>query len=140
MSSNIHHFDNSMTVLDTSLAMTPLEITPTVYQELDQKFAGFSGCTLVARHSFDADWPTWEMHPQGDELVCLLGGRADMILYDEDGQETSLSLHQAGSYIVVPRGRWHTARNCAGAQMMFVTPGEGTLNVAVEDFPEGANI
>jgi hypothetical protein len=23
---------------------------------------------LVAVHRFDADWPTWEMHPKGEEL------------------------------------------------------------------------
>jgi hypothetical protein len=43
----------------------------------DRRFAGFKGHVLVATFAFDADWPTWERHPAGDELVCLLSGEVD---------------------------------------------------------------
>ena len=30
---------------------------------------------LVSQHSFALPWETWEMHPQGDEMVLCLPGR-----------------------------------------------------------------
>ena len=35
---------------------------------------------LVTMHGFTADWPNWEQHPNGDEIVCLLEGRVTMVL------------------------------------------------------------
>ena len=35
---------------------------------------------LVSCHTFETDWPMWEMHPNGDEIVCLLSGMATFIL------------------------------------------------------------
>jgi hypothetical protein len=37
-------------------------------------------------------------------------------------------LRDAGSYVVVPKGVWHTARTSVATRMLFVTPGEGTEN------------
>lgn len=36
---------------------------------------------------------------------------------------------------VVPRNSWHTARMAQAARMLFITPGEGTENVAESDIP-----
>lgn len=27
---------------------------------------------LIAMHAFESDWTLWEMHPGGDEVVCLV--------------------------------------------------------------------
>lgn len=68
--------DSTFVVLQPDQSATPVAATPTIWQELDQRFDNFKGRVLVSCFSFDADWETWEMHPAGDEIVCLLSGRA----------------------------------------------------------------
>lgn len=34
----------------------------------------------------------------------------------------------ASTFVVVPRGTWHTAKVHAATTMLFITPGEGTEN------------
>ncbi len=112
-------------VLDPDLRLHGAELGPGLYPELDQRFDGFRGHVLIAEHSFDADWPSWECHPAGDELVLLLEGRATLCLHSADGDQ-ELSLAHSGEYLVVPAGTWHTARISEPTRMLFVTPGEGT--------------
>jgi mannose-6-phosphate isomerase-like protein (cupin superfamily) len=83
-------------------------------------------------HMFDEAWPTWEIHPHGDEFVYLFEGDTDMVLKTGDG-EVTLRLDTPGAYVVVPNGTWHTARPYAPTRMLFVTPGEGTLNQELPD-------
>jgi mannose-6-phosphate isomerase-like protein (cupin superfamily) len=120
---------DTFVVTGTDLRATPVEVTPTLYQELDARFEGFRGRTLVAAHRFERDWATWEVHPAGDEVVVLLSGAATFLL-GEQGNPTSVSLTQPGEFVVVPKGTWHTARVSGPTQMLFVTPGEGTQNRA----------
>jgi mannose-6-phosphate isomerase-like protein (cupin superfamily) len=103
------------------------------YQELDAEFNGFAGHTLISRFSFDEPWPTWEMHPKGDELVYLLQGDTDLVLW-RDGREEAVRIQIPGDYVAVPQGVWHTARPRGPTTMLFITPGEGTLN---EENPPG---
>ena len=114
-------------VLKPDLGAEPIEVSPTIYAELDERFGGFEGASLVAVHSFDSDWRTWEMHPAGDEVVCLLEGQVDLVLATPDGESAS-SLSRSGEFIVVPKATWHTARVHAPTRMLFITPGEGTEN------------
>jgi mannose-6-phosphate isomerase-like protein (cupin superfamily) len=114
-------------VLQPDQSATLVKVSPDVYEELDRRFDGFRGRTLVSSYSFDSDWPTWEMHPAGDEIVCLLSGDVEMVLQRE-GQEEATRLRQPGSYVVVPKGTWHTARIRVPATMLFVTPGQDTQN------------
>ena len=65
------------------------------------------GGRLVGVFHNAADWSVWEMHPAGDEVVCLLSGAVDVVL-DEDGGERVVPL-RAGDTCIVPRGVWHTA-------------------------------
>ncbi len=97
------------------------------YQELDEEFAHFGGHVLIQQFSFDSPWPTWEMHPEGDEFVYLLKGDTDFVLR-QDGTERTVRVREPGSYVLVPKGAWHTARPHAPTSLLFVTPGEGTLN------------
>jgi quercetin dioxygenase-like cupin family protein len=41
-----------------------------------------------------------------------------------------VSLTEPGSFVIVPKGTWHTARIAKPTSMLFVTPGEGTQNKA----------
>jgi mannose-6-phosphate isomerase-like protein (cupin superfamily) len=114
-------------VLQPDQSATLVKVSPDVYEELDRRFDGFRGRTLVSSYSFDSDWPTWEMHPAGDEIVCLLSGDVEMVL-QRAGSEEITRLREPGSYVVVPQGTWHTARVRVPTTMLFVTPGEGTQN------------
>lgn len=118
---------STFVVLDRQLAATPVDVTETIWKDLDENFENFAGRTLVASFSFEDDWPTWEMHPNGDEIVCLVSGDVDMIL-DQSGGEESIRLTTPGTFVVVPKGTWHTARVHTPTTMIFVTPGEGTEN------------
>jgi mannose-6-phosphate isomerase-like protein (cupin superfamily) len=83
---------------------------------------------LVSMAQYAADWPSWEMHPHGDEIVCLLSGAATMILEAPDGSRSELQLTEPGSFAFVPRLHWHTARIASASSMLFITPGEGTTH------------
>jgi hypothetical protein len=79
---------------------------------------------LVSLHTFAVPWDTWEMHPQGDELVVCLAGR--IVLHQEiDGKHHTVTLapHQA---VVNAPGVWHTADVAAPATALFITAGMGT--------------
>jgi len=110
---------------------TPKAVTPAFYEELDSEFGGFRGHVLISKHSFDEPWGIWEMHPKGDEIVCLLSGDVDFVLW-HDGEESTLRVDRPGSCIVVPKGAWHTASPRKATTMLFFTPGEGTRHA---EFP-----
>ena len=116
-------------VLHPDQSATPVEVTPTIYEELDRRFDGFKGRLLVSCYSFDADWPVWERHPAGDEIVCLLSGRARLVL---EGAAAPVELRDAGAFIIVPKGTWHTAQTSVPTTMLFVTPGAGTEHKPVD--------
>ena len=114
-------------VIKPGFNVDTVDVTDTVFADLDQHYDKFAGHQLVAAFSFDADWPTWEIHPHGDEIVVLVSGDVEMIMRGSNGDE-SIVLNRQGQFAVVPRNTWHTAKVRAPTQMIFVTPGEGTLN------------
>lgn len=81
---------------------------------------------LVSCFTCDSDWSSWEMHPQGDEIVALLAGAATLVLESPDGNPHEIELNRPGGFCVIPRGTWHTARVPSTATLFFITPGEGT--------------
>ncbi|MET0279656.1 MAG: cupin domain-containing protein [Steroidobacteraceae bacterium] len=87
---------------------------------------------LVTSAQFAADWKGWEMHPHGEEIVCVLCGAARLLLEAPDGARSEVELTTAGSYVLVPRGTWHTARIAAPTSMLFITAGEGTQHRAAD--------
>jgi mannose-6-phosphate isomerase-like protein (cupin superfamily) len=80
---------------------------------------------LVSMYTFTEDWDSWEMHPQGAEVVICVAGA--MTLYQEltDGSTATVTL-TAGDYAINPPGAWHTADVAEGATAVFVTAGWGT--------------
>ena len=127
MASSARDLSADFIVLDPQQGAAPVTRTDSLYEELDARFDGFRDHWLMAVHAFDAGWPTWEVHPAGDEVVALVSGSATLLLDTNDGEE-SVALTQPGSYVIVPRGVWHTARIGHSARMLFLTPGEGTEN------------
>jgi len=121
---------STFVVLGPQHEAIPVAVTPTLYDELDKRFDNFKDRLLVSSFSFDSDWSSWEVHPAGDEIVCLLSGNATLVL-DRDGVEEIIHLRDPGSFVIVPKGTWHTARTSVPTRMLFVTPGEGTQNKPV---------
>jgi mannose-6-phosphate isomerase-like protein (cupin superfamily) len=80
---------------------------------------------LVSMYMFTEDWDSWEMHPQGAEVVICVAGA--MTLYQElaDGSTATVTL-TAGDYAINPPGAWHTADVAESATAVFVTAGWGT--------------
>lgn len=79
---------------------------------------------LISEYEFVEDWPTWEMHPEGDEFVYLLSGAVELLL-DRAGTIERIAVDGSGA-VVVPRGVWHTAKVRAPSRMLHVTRGAGT--------------
>ena len=50
------------------------------------------------------------------------------MILDRNGAEDRIHLSERGSYVIVPKSTWHTARTTKPTVMLFVTPGEGTEN------------
>lgn len=115
--------DQTRAILTPELSAIAKDVTPDFYAELGD----FDGQVLISRFAFDEPWPTWEMHPAGDEIVYLLEGDVTLLLRDASGERT-LRLSEPGSYVIVPKGAWHTARPNRPTAMLFVTPGAGTEN------------
>jgi oxalate decarboxylase/phosphoglucose isomerase-like protein (cupin superfamily) len=79
--------------------------------------------TLFHIQSTD-EWVHWEMHPAGDEIVCLLSGAIDLILQEAE-REWSLEL-RARAAGIIPRGVWHRAIVHTPSDVLFITRGAGT--------------
>jgi mannose-6-phosphate isomerase-like protein (cupin superfamily) len=79
---------------------------------------------LVGVYPFAADWPHWEMHPNGHEILVFLDGRMELTL-EQDGAQRTVSAGP-GSTLVIPPGAWHTAKVLEPGRMLGVTYGEGT--------------
>lgn len=111
----------------------PLAVTPTFWQELGSGELGAVGESgrMVTTSSFDSDWNSWEMHPEGEEFVCLLSGAADMMLERADGGVDTVRLTKPGDFVLVPPGSWHTAHVSTPTAMLFITPGAGTQHKPV---------
>lgn len=83
--------------------------------------------------SVHADY--WEIHPDGDEVLCMLSGRIEVML--AAGREARAVIEiAAGQGFIVPRATWHRLRLVEPGRLLFSTPGNGTelrLDSAVAD-------
>ena len=124
-----HRLLEVFAVLKPNLSAECVDVTPTLYQELDSNYSGFKNHVLVSSFEFSDDWSTWELHPAGDEIVLLLSGSATLVLRTANG-DVRVALTEPGTYVLVPRNTWHTAHTSEPTRMLFITPGEGTENRA----------
>ncbi len=101
---------------------------PEWYEEYGERHADdLEEGRLVSLFRFEESWTSWEMHPQGEEVVAVVAGH--MILHQElpDGSRKSHELGP-GDYAINPRGVWHTADAEEPVVALFITPGKGTTN------------
>jgi hypothetical protein len=80
---------------------------------------------LITLLRFSESWATWEKHPAGDELVCLVSGHVTLI-QEREGEQVRTELVRVGDFAVNPRDIWHTADVHADSLVLFITAGEGT--------------
>jgi hypothetical protein len=89
---------------------------------------------LVSEFECAEDWPHWEMHPAGDELVYLLAGEVSFQLQEGAG---ITRVHLEGrAALVVPKGVWHTAKVLQPSRLLFITLGAGTQHRAATEAEE----
>lgn len=124
--------DTHFAKLQADGAAEVIAVNETFWQDLGSgKFGSFDKEYLLSTLQFDRDWPVWEMHPQGDEIAVLLSGAMDFVLEKKSGNRL-ISLKETGAWALIPKGLWHTARVHAASTILFITPGEGTLQRPVD--------
>ena len=79
---------------------------------------------LVSMHTFDKSWDSWEMHPEGSEVVICTAGEITLI-QERKGQQNKTTL-RPGDYAINEPGVWHTADVSHSATAIFITAGLGT--------------
>ena len=104
--------------------VTQMPVGPDFWQTMDSNLA--MRATMVSVSSGEGDWPHWEMHPEGEEILVLLEGEMTLIL-DQAGTESRHVL-APGNTFIVPRGAWHRAIDQRAVKMLFVTYGSGTTH------------
>src|SRR6185295_7186196 len=103
----------------------PVPVTADFWQTIDRRTDLHAGRMVTAnRFASAADWPHWERHPAGDEIVCLLSGELDLVI-EQDGRERVVEL-RGRSACIVPRGTWHRGVVRGPSEALFITRGEGT--------------
>ncbi len=82
------------------------------------------GGWLAGMYPIASSWTSWEMHPDGDEVVHATAGRFVLLFDTPDGHE-AVEL-AAGRTIVVPAGTWHTVDVLEPGATLNITFGRGT--------------
>ncbi len=80
---------------------------------------------LVSCYSFDAPWTSWEMHPEGHEVVICTSGALTLHQEYPDGRILVVAL-KSGDFAINEPGVWHTADVEKEATAVFITSGVGT--------------
>ena len=70
-----------------------------------------------------------EMHPDGDEFVCVLSGSVS-VLIDSAAEPVML---RAGEGCLIPRGEWHRVHLLEPTRLLHITPGPGGAHRPVRD-------
>ena len=81
---------------------------------------------LVMVETMPGDWPTWERHTEGDELVIVLEGQGTF--HQQRGDELSSAPFKPGDTFLNPKGVWHTADVVEPMKAVYITPCPGTEN------------
>jgi mannose-6-phosphate isomerase-like protein (cupin superfamily) len=67
--------------------------------------AGRMSGVEAVRTNDDVHASKWERHPNGDELLCVVSGRIDVVLEEPSGERV-IPLEPL-SALIVPQGVWH---------------------------------
>jgi mannose-6-phosphate isomerase-like protein (cupin superfamily) len=115
--------DSSYVNLRPDDSATVLKIGPRFWANVHMR-TDLNDGRLVGATRQTKDWPFWERHPAGEEILILLSGELRMVLQTRRGmQRVPL---KAGQTLMVPRGLWHRAVVKKPGVLIFITPGGGT--------------
>lgn len=81
---------------------------------------------LVVIAESKEDWPSWEIHPSGDEVVIVLRGRAEFV-QEIEGTERRVIVGP-NEAIVNPAGVPHTANVIEPFAALYITPAPDTFH------------
>ncbi len=111
------HFDSSIHTVglnrELSASLIPMRPDPPI--PVDGVTIGMVTMTENAPHG-------GEMHPDGDEVLFLIAGRARVTLETAPIQEITM---EPGDGLIVPKGVWHQVEIIEPSQIVYVTPGPG---------------
>lgn len=96
---------------------------PAFGKYIEQHCQAAPGRIIMVEQS-PADWPIWERHTKGDEIVYILEGEGTFI-QEIDGVERCIEV-SAGNAIINPAGIWHTADISVPLRALYITPADGT--------------
>jgi mannose-6-phosphate isomerase-like protein (cupin superfamily) len=114
--------------LDARAVAEPQFTGPEWYDEYEKRHADdLDEGRIVALYRFEESWTSWEVHPNGDEVVCCIQGHMTLHQQLPDGTERSIDLGP-GDYAINPPGAWHTADTEGPVVALFITAGKGTEN------------
>ena len=71
-----------------------------------------------------------EMHPDGDEVLYLISGKARVVLLESPEEDILL---RPGDGLVVPKGVWHRVDILEPCQIVYATPGPNNEFRPLED-------
>jgi mannose-6-phosphate isomerase-like protein (cupin superfamily) len=86
------------------------------------EFVAFNNGHFAVFRASGAGAGPWEMHPDTDELLFALEGSVTVEVFDASGNE--LVPLQAGSLLVISRGRWHRHVDADDLVELYHTPGQ----------------
>ena len=105
----------------------PVPVGPEFWTTIGERHDLMEGRLVGLVHIDNAnEITTKEMHPEGDEILLVQKGRMDVILFH--GAEEEVVPLKAGDWALIPKGRWHTARVHEPTDLIFITPGKGTVS------------
>src|ERR1043165_5255911 len=122
--------------LPDTAAVRPLRADAAFWSRLATDHELRSGRMLAVhavRTDDDVHADQWEMHPSGDELLCLCSGRVDPVLDAAAGPRVIALEPMTG--ILVPRGTWHRLLVVEPSVLLALTRHEGTQLRAVAPSP-----
>ena len=103
---------------------TAIPVTNEFWPDVMSGKVALSGRLVVVGHMTE-NWPYWEMHPEGEELVVLLRGSVELVV-ERDGREIRQKLQKPGEAWLNLRGDWHRALVYEPSDLLFITHGQGT--------------
>ncbi len=101
----------------------PVPVGADFWETIDRRSDLAGGRLVLVVHNA-ADWPTWEMHPAGEEIVYLLSGAVDLVLQEPAGERVVALCR--GQAVIVPRGVWHRGIVRSPGDTLHITRGDGT--------------
>lgn len=108
--------------LDTGPGLSIIPVDDRFWATIDERTELHTG-RLVMASEVTADWDTWEMHPDGDEVILVTNGVVR--IHTEPGP-SGATLVSAPQLVVMPSGTWHTMDVIESARVVTITWGSGT--------------